>query len=70
MAQRAYTHRSAASADRGEKPRVERVEASVATLIAAELAGPCAPQLAVRRLAPLAAGALLVAALVLWAAPS
>jgi arsenical pump membrane protein len=44
-------------------------QGSVATLIAAELAGPCAPKLAVRRLAPLAAGALVVAALVLWVAP-
>jgi hypothetical protein len=45
-------------------------QGSVATLIAAELAGPCAPKLAVRRLAPLAAGALLVAALLLWVTPS
>jgi hypothetical protein len=45
-------------------------QGSVATLIAAELAGPSAPKLAVRRLAPLAAAALMVAALVLWAAPS
>jgi arsenical pump membrane protein len=42
-------------------------QGSVATLIAAELAGPCAPKLAVRRLAPLAAGALVVAAVVAWA---
>jgi hypothetical protein len=42
-------------------------QGSVATLIAAELAGPCAPKPAVRRLAPLAAVGLVVAALAVWA---
>src|SRR3954451_1020328 len=45
-------------------------QGSVATLIAAELAGPCAPPLPVRRLAPLAAAGVLVAAVVVWAGPS
>src|SRR3954469_2680652 len=45
-------------------------QGSVATLIAAELAAPCAPPLPVRRLAPLAAAGVLVAALVVWAGPS
>ena len=42
---------------------------SVATLIAADLAGADAPPLRVRRLAPLAACALMVATLTLWAGP-
>jgi hypothetical protein len=45
-------------------------QGSVATLIASELAGPSAPPLPVRRLAPLAGAAVVVAALVLWVAPS
>jgi hypothetical protein len=42
-------------------------QGSVATLIATDLAGPNAPALPVRRLAPLAAAAVLVATLVFWA---
>jgi arsenical pump membrane protein len=45
-------------------------QGSVATLIAAELAGPSAPKLGVRRLAPLAVAALLVAAMAVWIGPS
>lgn len=40
---------------------------SVATLIAADLAGPDVPPLTIRRLVPLAAAAVLVATLLLWA---
>jgi Na+/H+ antiporter NhaD/arsenite permease-like protein len=42
-------------------------QGSVATLIAADLAGPNAPPLQLRRLAPLAGAAVLVATLVFWA---
>ena len=45
-------------------------QGSVATLIAAELAGPSAPPLPVRRLGPLAGTAVVVATLVLWAGTS
>jgi arsenical pump membrane protein len=41
-------------------------QGSVATLIAADLAGPNAPPLPLSRLAPLAAAAVLVATLLLW----
>jgi Na+/H+ antiporter NhaD/arsenite permease-like protein len=40
---------------------------SVATLIAADLAGPAAPPLGVRRLAPLALAGVVVATLLVWA---
>lgn len=42
-------------------------QGSVATLIATDLAGPDAPPLTLRRLAPLAAGGVLLATLLLWA---
>ena len=41
-------------------------QGSVATLIATDLAGPNAPPLPLRRLAPLAVAAVLIATLVLW----
>jgi hypothetical protein len=44
-------------------------QGSVATLIAADLAGPEAPPLPIRRLAPLAGAAVLVATLLLWLTP-
>jgi arsenical pump membrane protein len=42
-------------------------QGSVATLIAAQLAGPGAPRLALRRLAPLAAAGVLAATVLVWA---
>jgi arsenical pump membrane protein len=41
-------------------------QGSVATMIAADIAGPDAPPLPMRRLAPLAAAAVLIATLLLW----
>ena len=44
-------------------------QGSVATLLAAEVAGADAPELSARTLGPLAAGAVLTATLLLWAIP-
>ena len=41
-------------------------QGSVATMIATDIAGPDAPPLPMRRLAPLAAAAVLIATLLLW----